>query len=334
MKTILKLAKSWRKKHVIPILSHVLLDGNTARATDINTWAECPCSVTGLNTPAAAFPWAGVEAAMKSGPLAWHDGKLNGYAVETLSAEEFPVAPTLPPQSGPEFGLTRADLQGVMLAMAHQDVRYYLNGVLIDFAAGAVVGCDGQRLHLVNGGAVVPKAPKAGQFIMQDSMAKLVSASLGKRDTARVTCHKGNDTDYIRAMIGDTVICGKAIDGRYPNYDKVYSLDAALRGTIKIDDLKPFQNVVRDAKRIDSYYGVVLRQYGAIHFGAEDLAPAVPLPGTFGKEPWIIRATAQYLMDALTFVQGKETRVLNANDQSSIVFHAGDRVAVVMPMRT
>src|SRR5690606_41938794 len=73
------------------------------------------------------------------------------FALQTLVAAEYPVL-AVPEQWDVSFSLTQKALKHlfnqVHFAMAQQDIRYYLNGLLFVFEPGIVraVATDGHRL--------------------------------------------------------------------------------------------------------------------------------------------------------------------------------------------
>lgn len=110
---------------------------------------------------------------------------------------------------GEEF---KRRLQSVMYAMADQDVRYYLNGMLIDGRGDYInmVATDGHRLSKTQ-----VEAKAEGQWIVPKSsileIVRLINGPVNIRLSA----------DKLLLTSGRVTIKTKLIDGRYPNYEMV-----------------------------------------------------------------------------------------------------------------
>jgi len=127
--------------------------------------------------------------------------------------------------------IRQKDLKAVALAMAVKDLRYYLQGVLIEGngAVTRIVATDGHRLHIVqieNAGAV--SEPVA--FIMPSDMVKhCLKVKAPRGDSNPLIC-----LDYesvggkIEARLPDgSSIVASAIDGKFPDYGRIVR-DACL----------------------------------------------------------------------------------------------------------
>lgn len=82
------------------------------------------------------------------------------------------------------FRLDGGRLRQLGPAMAVRDVRYYLNGLYLDFATGAIVALDGKRLHLIEDAVpIVDLPPERKQgVILPASMANMLSSVGGVMD--------------------------------------------------------------------------------------------------------------------------------------------------------
>lgn len=126
--------------------------------------------------------------------------------------------------------IRQKDLRAVALAMAVKDIRYYLQGVLIE-ANGAVtriVATDGHRLHMVqieNAGAV--SDPVA--FIMPSDMVKhCLKVKAPRGDSNPLICLDYDPSGKIEAKLPDgSSILASATDGTFPDYGRIVR-DACL----------------------------------------------------------------------------------------------------------
>lgn len=110
------------------------------------------------------------------------------------------------------------ELDRVAIAAARQDVRYFLQGVALDFDAGAMVATDGHRLHCVRGG--VPKVAGAGLVIVPVAAVKWLLHSKDK--AAQVTVWRdGAGTARVLLRTGDAFVFAVGVSGTFPDWHRV-----------------------------------------------------------------------------------------------------------------
>src|ERR1700677_2701483 len=153
------------------------------------------------------------------------------FTLSTLPAAEFPVieeinaAQTLSLPQG-EF---RRLIDKTHFSMAQQDVRYYLNGLLLETQESVLraVATDGHRLALCE--MALPSAGKAGQVIVPRKGVLELQRILGTEGNVELAI----GTNHVRAQIGDIRFTSKLIDGRFPEYSRV--IPAAPASAIRAD---------------------------------------------------------------------------------------------------
>lgn len=128
--------------------------------------------------------------------------------------------------------IRQKDLKAVALAMAVKDIRYYLQGVLIEGngAVTRIVATDGHRLHMVqveNAGAV--SEPVA--FIMPSDMVKhCLKVKAPRGDSNPLICLDYDPSGKIEARLPDgSSILASAIDGTFPDYGRIVRDACELR---------------------------------------------------------------------------------------------------------
>lgn len=121
-------------------------------------------------------------------------------------------------------------LKAVARAMATKDIRYYLNGVLVEFngAELRLVATDGHRLHGVRvefGGLVVDPVSFIVPAAMVQRMIKAKPVLRGS--TARdIELYFDAETKRIEAALPDgSSILDTAIDGTFPDYRRLFDFD-------------------------------------------------------------------------------------------------------------
>ncbi len=227
------------RRQTLPILANVLLvaDGQrlTLTATDLEVelaaQVDWPCDQPGeITVPGRkvfdilrALPdGAGISLEAGDGKLVLRSGR-SRFTLATLPAADFPAQEAVDGLSS--LTLARADLARLIgrtqFAMAQQDVRYYLNGLLLDVAPDAVraVATDGHRLAyahvaLEEGAALQESA----QVIVPRKGIQELARLLGEGD-GPVTLHFA--ANHIRVDMGDIRFTSKLIDGKFPDYKRV-----------------------------------------------------------------------------------------------------------------
>ena len=147
-------------------------------------------------------------------------GGRSRFTLSSLPAGEFPVIEQINAQHS--LSLAARDCRRLIdkthFAMAQQDVRYYLNGTLLETDGKALraVATDGHRLswcELTLGGA-------AGE------LQQIIVPRKGVLELQRLLDGEGEITidlgaSHIRIQIGDVRLTSKLIDGKFPEYGRV-----------------------------------------------------------------------------------------------------------------
>lgn len=115
------------------------------------------------------------------------------------------------------------ELKAVAYVMAVKDIRYYLNGVLLETngAETRLVATDGHRLHAVVSFDKDSLVLEPIQIILPDVFVKtLLKAKFGKHGKAQFTLTIDGDKVACTLPDGMEIIC-HAIDGPFPDYSRV-----------------------------------------------------------------------------------------------------------------
>src|ERR1700744_1297616 len=154
------------------------------------------------------------------------------FALSSLPASEFPIVDDINAQQ--TLTISQADLRKLIdkthFAMAQQDVRYYLNGMLLETEGKLLraVATDGHRLALCE--APLPTMARTAQ--------QVIVPRKGVLELQRILTQEGEvelaiGTNHVRAQIGDIRFTSKLIDGRFPEYSRV--VPAAPATAIRAD---------------------------------------------------------------------------------------------------
>nr|MDQ2695217.1 DNA polymerase III subunit beta [Pseudomonadota bacterium] len=222
------------RRHTLPILANVRLiakDGGlllTASDLEVELSANAAVPVEepgGITFPARkmldilrALPEAAtVSLAVENDKLQVRCGR-SRFSLLMLPVEDFPVMDEAAFDG--QVRLSQTALKGLIdhthFAMAQQDVRYYLNGLLLEITDDKVtaVATDGHRLALEDTAAAVD-CPGGRQVIVPRKGVQELLRLLGEADDEadiRVS------PTHLQVTLGDSHFTSKLIDGKFPDY--------------------------------------------------------------------------------------------------------------------
>jgi DNA polymerase-3 subunit beta len=226
------------RRNTLPILANILLrkEGNNIAfiATDlevqITTHADCGVGKTSESTTVAARKLLDILRALPeldevalglaSGKLSVQSGK-SRFALQTLDAGEFPTL-SIPEKWDVSLSLPQKMLKHlfnmVHFAMAQQDIRYYLNGLLFVFEPGFVraVATDGHRLAH-SGVAVEGLTEKHDVIVPRKTVLEMQRLLADSDDPVGVDVAPGQ----IRFRFGDVELVSKLVEGKFPDFTRV-----------------------------------------------------------------------------------------------------------------
>lgn len=227
------------RKQPLPILSNVLIEKIGATLRFVATDLEIQIA-TQINDPDQEGPDESITVSAKKlqeilrvlpeenkVSLEIQDSRLqvkahkSKFSLQTLPSKDFPKVPEHFEQSE-KIQLKQAQLKKlfgmVQYAMAQQDIRYYLNGVLlvIDGAEIKLVATDGHRLAFTK--TRLDKAyPKTEVILPRKAVGELVKLLGETEDDIFIELAE----NQVRITFSDIIITSKIIDGKFPDYDRV-----------------------------------------------------------------------------------------------------------------
>lgn len=261
------------------------------------------------------------------------------FTLSTLPAEEFPRFST---DTDPEFTLScnAQDLAQLFaqtaFAMAQQDIRYYLNGTLLEFMPNKLSGVatDGHRLAL--SWIALIEHQKTCKVILP---RKAVNEMLRLLNENEQTVDLVIGTNYLRLSSDDFVFTTRLIAGSFPNYQKVIPKDcdkAIVLDRELLRDLLARAAVLTNEK----HRGVLLQlENGKICLQArnndQDQAE-IENPIDYQGEAFAIGFNISYLQDALNVIDEEQVKLSFSSPMSGFLAQGVDNeqnVHVIMPMR-
>ena len=262
------------------------------------------------------------------------------FSLATLPAVDYPSSERpseLLRITSPEGALKRL-IELTHFAMAHQDVRYYLNGLLLDIGDGTLraVATDGHRLAIAEMAVDTGEAPQ--QIIVPRKGISELLRLLGSGDEA-VTIDVGSNT--IQVSLPEVRLTSKLIDGKFPDYRRVVPKEEDSDKVVVVDRELLRQSLARAAILSNDKYRAIrlCLEPGTLRVVAnnpeqEEAEDEVEVD--YQGEALEIGFNVSYLIDALTALPGEEA-VIHLGDSSSSCLITpkgdGDCQYVVMPMR-
>lgn len=261
------------------------------------------------------------------------------FTLSTLPANDFPTV-----EEGPgslTFNLPQAKLRRLVertsFAMAQQDVRYYLNGMLLEVQSGLLraVATDGHRLAMCSMEATIQQEGKHQVIVPRKGILEL--ARLLTEQDAEVAIVLGQH--HIRANTGEFTFTSKLVDGKFPDYERVLP-----RGGDKLV-LADRQGLREAFSRTailsnEKYRGIRLTlASGLLKIQAnnpEQEEAEEEIVVDYNGSGLEIGFNVSYLLDVLGVMGTEQVRLILSDSNSSALLQEADNddsAYVVMPMR-
>jgi len=261
------------------------------------------------------------------------------FTLSTLPASDFPTV-----EEGPgslnfsvEQGKLRRLIERSGFAMAQQDVRYYLNGMLIEVSNGMLraVATDGHRLAMCSMQAGIEQADRHQVIVPRKGILEL--ARLLSDQDAQVNVVLGQH--HIRATTGEFTFTSKLVDGKFPDYERVLP-----RGGDKlvIGDRQTLREAFSRTAILsnEKYRGIRLQlESGLLKIQAnnpEQEEAEEEVVVDYSGAALEIGFNVSYLLDVLGVMTADQVRMTLSDSNSSALVQEADNddsAYVVMPMR-
>jgi len=262
------------------------------------------------------------------------------FALGVLSATDYPLMEAEQGGRGIPLaeGVLKRLLEKTAFAMAQQDVRYYLNGLLVEFQGTSMtaVATDGHRLARYRVRLGDADLGEARQVIVPSKTVLELKRLLGNTEEV-VDFSVG--TKSVRIAVGQTTMVSKLVDGRYPDYERVipHSLDKTT--ILNKDELKSALSRTAILSN-EKYRGVRLAfDEGVLRLLAhnpEQEEAEEEIESDYSGESISIGFNVAYLMDVLNAIDAEKVQVQFQDSNSSSIWRgldSEDETYVVMPMR-
>jgi DNA polymerase-3 subunit beta len=342
------------RRQTLPILANILVrkDGERVSftATDLEIQIQTNAEIgagkdAGATTVAArklvdilrALPEADVALSLAGKKLTIQSGK-SRFNLQTLVAEEYPTVAQA--EFSADFTLPAATLKYLLsmvhFSMAAQDIRYYLNGMLlvVDGSVVRAVATDGHRLAMCE----VSKDGATGKIeaiIPRKTILELMRLLPDSEDAVRVQMA----ANQVKFSFGPIELISKLVEGKFPDYQRVIPANNTKVFPIGRDDL---MHALQRAAILttDKFKGVrMVLAPGALKItstNADQEEAQEELEIDYAGEGLDIGFNVTYLLDVLGNLKSEQIRFSLGDALGSALITMLDSEKfkyVVMPMR-
>jgi DNA polymerase-3 subunit beta len=344
------------RRHTLPILSNVLLekkgDRLTLLATDIEI--QITTSTEGAMGDGDGAVTVGarklqeilrslsdnseVSLVLEDKRLQVRSGK-SRFSLQTLPANDFPRM-TISEGDTKQFSISQKAFRQLIAktqySMAAQDVRYYLNGLLllVEGKELRAVATDGHRLAFASV-EIEADLPRQEMILPRKTVLELNRLLVDTDDALNITLA----ANQIRFAFGSVVLVSKLIDGKFPDYERV--VPATLKNHMTVARQTLMQAMQRAAILTNEKFRgvrVVLSENSLklIAANAEQEEAQEEIEVNYSGDPIDVGFNVGYLLDVLNNVHAEEIQwsFNDANSSALITLPGNERFKyVVMPMR-
>ena len=343
------------KRHALPILSNLLLEGHQGKlkftATDlemqISTYIKIELPDDFQITLSAKKLFDITRALPESSKIDFQiednkvivKAKKSRFNLQTLPPKDYPVMKKEETESG-ELKLPQKEFKALLkqvdFAMAQQDIRYYLNGLLIEVKEKNIniVGTDGHRLSFTSLELTTPA--KAAQVIIPRKTVVELIKLLNDTDDLLEINFSNNQVNF---KFNEIDLITKVIDGKFPDYSRV--IPEGHNNVFNIGRTSLLESMLRASiLSNDKYRGIRMvveeNNLKLVSNNSEQEQAEEELEIEYKGEKIDIGFNVTYLIDVLMNIQSDQlTIAFNDSNSSCLVTIPNNKKYkyVVMPMR-
>lgn len=260
------------------------------------------------------------------------------FSLQTLPALDFPKLSNQLADAKKivlQQSVLKALLLSVQYAMAQQDVRYYLNGVLLilDGDKLKVVATDGHRLAY-NSGTIAGNYEKQDIILPRKAVAELSKLLVDTDEIVELEFSQ----QQVKATFSGITLITKVIDGKFPDYERVIPKYENYLSMNRILVQQALQRaaILSNEKFRGVRFVLTEKNLSIISSNSEQEEAQEEIETDYHGEALDIGFNVNYLMDGLNNISS-ETAIFSFGDpNSSILITTPENQEfryVVMPMR-
>ena len=358
LKPLLTVRGALEQRQTLPVLSNILVtarDGALAfTATDSEVEVEARITLDDgeggeITVPARKFidicqalpARASVEFGVDGENRAHVVSGRSRFTLTTIPASDFPTTDDLAEES--EFVIAQCELKRLIdltqFAMARQDVRYYLNGLLLEVTPQQLkaVATDGHRLAVARHDAVTGVGEPRSIIVPRKGVVEL--ARLLTAEDAELKVRVG--TNAVQMVIDDVRFTSKLIDGKFPDYGGVIPDAEQCDKRLSMDRELLRQCLARTSVLSSDKHRTVRMTLGSgvlkvAATNVEQETAEDELEIEYSGESLEIGFNVSYLIDVLGTLPSETADIFLTDSSSSCLIQPHGRAScqfVVMPMR-
>ncbi|NIJ70279.1 DNA polymerase III subunit beta [Xanthomonas sp. 60] len=261
------------------------------------------------------------------------------FTLATLPANDFPSVDEV--EATERVAIGEATLKELIertaFAMAQQDVRYYLNGLLFDLRGDALrtVATDGHRLALCETELAKPSGSKRQIIVPRKGVTEL--QRLLESGDREIELEVGRS--HVRVKRDDVTFTSKLIDGRFPDYEAVIPIGADREVRVERESLRASLQRAAILSN-EKYRGIRVEvSPGNLKISAhnpEQEEAQEEIEAETDVNDLAIGFNVNYLLDALSALRDEQVVIqLRDSNSSALVREASNERSrhVVMPLR-
>ena len=344
------------RRQTLPILSNILLSvrpGTLAMtSTDLEVEMVVRTPVDSTEAGEATVParkfldifralpeQARVEVICDGDKVIVRSGR-SRFTLATLPAAEFPSIENVAGTINLEVpkGTLKTLIDRTQFAMAQQDVRYYLNGLLLEISDKQIraVATDGHRLALCEQPIDGQSIEETQQFIVPrkgiQELGRLLESS---SDTVSLVL----GANFIRLATADFTFTSKLVDGRFPDYQRVLPQGGDKNVIVDRNELR--EALIRAAILSNEKYRSIRFQLSSgnvkiFAHNPEQEEAEEDVEVNYQGESLEIGFNVHYILEAINAIDRESVELLMSDANSCCLIQGSEANYcryVVMPMR-
>ncbi len=343
------------RRHTLPILSNLLLEAKNNHiqltATDLEMQISLNIESTfngELSTTISAKKFLDICRSLPESvdiDMVTNDSRMtvkagkSRFNLQTLPAADYPVM-TKAAGSGLSITINQLALKKLLkqveFAMAQQDIRYYLNGLLLEVSEDNlnVVGTDGHRLSFASA-KLNQSYDKTDVIVPRKTVIELIKLLNDSEEEVAIEINAGQ----VNFTFGEIRLISKVIDGKFPDYHRV--IPTGHQNSFSVNRIAMLTAMQRASiLSNEKYRGIRMvltnNNLKLISTNTEQEEAEEELEIDYTKDNLDIGFNVTYLIDVLNNVSDESINFSFADANSSCLVTVPtdvDYKYVVMPMR-
>ncbi len=355
LKPLTSVASIVEKRHTLPILSNFLLEVKQNKikltATDLEMQISLAIETTTTSDFSTTISAKKLLDICRSLPenseinMITNDSRISlkagksRFNLQTLPAEDYPLMSKNQGESTLVIlgqGQLKDLLKQVEFAMAQQDIRYYLNGLLFEVIENRfnVVGTDGHRLSFTST-ELKQNYEKQDVILPRKTVSELIKLLNDSDEEIQIELAN----KQVNFNFGNFKLISKVIDGKFPDYNRV--IPTGYQNTFTIDRLGVLSAMQRASiLSNEKYRGIRMvlsnNNLKLVSTNSDQEEAEEELEIDYTGDHLDVGFNVTYLIDVLNNIHCEKTTFSFSNANSSCLITIpknNDYKYVVMPMR-